>query len=160
MAPGRQIAKPAMKLEVLVNGRPVQMNSAEAHVVEVAPGLYSVLHEGRSYEVRITGGAGQWQGVVGERCFRAELRDPREMTKQANAGLAHKHQDVKAPMPGKVIRVLVRQGDAVEAGQGLVVVEAMKMQNEMKALRAGAVLRVAVQDGDTVAAGDVLVTLD
>lgn len=160
MAPGRQIAKPAMKLEVLVNGRPVQTNSTEAQVVEVAPGLYSVLRDGRSYEVRITGGAGEWQAVAGERRFQVEVRDPRDMSKQANAGLAHMYQDVKAPMPGKVIRVLVRQGETVEAGQGLVVVEAMKMQNEMKALRAGAVLRVAVKDGDTVAAGDVLVTLD
>ena len=160
MAPGRQIAKPAMKLEISVDGRLVNMNSAEAHVTEVSAGLYSVLREGRSYEVRIAGGPGEWQGIVGDRRFHIEVRDPREMSKQANAGLAHMHQDVKAPMPGKVIRVLVRQGDAVHAGQGLVVVEAMKMQNEMKALRDGAVLRVAVNDGDTVAAGDVLVTLD
>jgi biotin carboxyl carrier protein len=70
------------------------------------------------------------------------------------------HQDVKAPMPGKVIRLLVREGDEVQAGQGLAVVEAMKMQNELKALRAGRVLRVAVKDGATVGAGDVLVTLE
>ena len=62
-------------------------------------------------------------------------------------------------MPGKVIRVLVREGDGVEIGQGLVVVEAMKMQNEMKALRSGHVVEVRVRDGDTVTAGDVLVVL-
>ncbi len=63
-------------------------------------------------------------------------------------------------MPGKVIRILVKEGDDVEAGQGLAVVEAMKMQNELKALRAGRVVRVPAKDGDTVGAGDVLVTLE
>jgi biotin carboxyl carrier protein len=62
-------------------------------------------------------------------------------------------------MPGKVIRVLVHEGDAVEIGQGLVVVEAMKMQNEMKALRAGHVVEVRVRDGNTVGAGDTLVVI-
>jgi biotin carboxyl carrier protein len=62
-------------------------------------------------------------------------------------------------MPGKVIRVLVGAGDAVEAGQGLVVVEAMKMQNEMKSTRAGQVVEVRVQDGATVSAGDTLVVI-
>jgi biotin carboxyl carrier protein len=63
-------------------------------------------------------------------------------------------------MPGKVIRVLVNKGDAVEAGQGLVVVEAMKMQNEMKAARPGRVAEVRVQGGDTVGAGETLVVLE
>ena len=63
-------------------------------------------------------------------------------------------------MPGKVIRVLVKIGDDVIAGQGLAVVEAMKMQNELKALRAGRVIHVAAKDGDTVGAGDVLFTLE
>ena len=62
-------------------------------------------------------------------------------------------------MPGKVVRVLVGPGDAVEAGQGLVVVEAMKMQNELKALRAGRILSVSAQEGETVTAGEVLATI-
>ena len=63
-------------------------------------------------------------------------------------------------MPGKVVRVLVAPGDAVEAGQGLIVVEAMKMQNEMKASRAGRVAAVPAKEGATVAAGDVLATIE
>jgi biotin carboxyl carrier protein len=63
-------------------------------------------------------------------------------------------------MPGKVIRVLVNKGDPVEAGQGLVVVEAMKMQNEMKASRPGRVAELRVQAGDTVGAGETLVVLE
>ena len=63
-------------------------------------------------------------------------------------------------MPGKVIRVLVQAGATVETGQGLVVVEAMKMQNEMKASRPGRVVDVRVRDGDTVGSGDTLVVLE
>jgi biotin carboxyl carrier protein len=63
-------------------------------------------------------------------------------------------------MPGKVIRVLVNPGDAVMAGQGVVVVEAMKMQNEVKAPHAGRVAAVRAIAGGTVAAGDVLMTID
>jgi biotin carboxyl carrier protein len=63
-------------------------------------------------------------------------------------------------MPGKVVRVLVAPGDQVEAGQGLVVVEAMKMQNEMKAAHAGRVATVPAKEGATVAAGEILATIE
>jgi len=62
-------------------------------------------------------------------------------------------------MPGKVVRVLVAEGDTVEAGQGLLVVEAMKMQNEIKAPRSGRVVALAAREGATVAAGDPLATI-
>jgi biotin carboxyl carrier protein len=62
-------------------------------------------------------------------------------------------------MPGKVVRVLAAAGEEVQAGQGIVVVEAMKMQNEMKADRAGKVLTIPAQEGATVAAGEVLATV-
>ena len=63
-------------------------------------------------------------------------------------------------MPGKVVRVLVNVGDSVDVGQGLVVVEAMKMQNEMKAARPGRVTEVRARAGETVSAGDTLVVLE
>jgi biotin carboxyl carrier protein len=63
-------------------------------------------------------------------------------------------------MPGRVIRVLVEPGQHVEAGQGLIVVEAMKMQNEMKSLQAGRVAEVKAAAGATVSAGDVLVVIE
>jgi biotin carboxyl carrier protein len=63
-------------------------------------------------------------------------------------------------MPGKVVRLLVAPGDAVTAGQGLIVVEAMKMQNEIKAPRAGRVLEVRAAEGATVAAGEALLILE
>ena len=119
-----------------------------------------MLYGGHSYEVRIENSGGEWRATLGNRSFAVEIQDPRNGAGQGNTRLAHQHQDAKAPMPGKVIRMLVREGDEVRAGQGLAVVEAMKMQNELKAVRPGKVLRTLVKDGDTVSAGDVLVTLE
>ena len=69
-------------------------------------------------------------------------------------------ETIAAPMPGKVVRVLVAPGDAMEAGQGLVMVEAMKMQNELKASRPGRVLTVPAKEGTTMAAGETLATIE
>lgn len=150
-----------MKLEITVDGRPVALNNSNhANVREIGPGLYSILHDGRSYEVRIANSGGEWRARVGATSVTVDIQDPRNSTRRSNTTLGHLHQDVKAPMPGKVIRMLVREGDEVQPGQGLAVVEAMKMQNELKALRAARVIRVAAADGDTVGAGDVLVTLE
>jgi biotin carboxyl carrier protein len=149
-----------MKLRILVNGHAVEVDSENLdRIVQVEPGVYSVLVEGRSFEARvIRTGAGMRLELDGRR-FTAEVRDPRDRGQKPAAALGSGRQSVAAPMPGKVIRVLVREGDAVEVGQGLVVVEAMKMQNEMKALRDGNVVEVRVRDGETVSAGDVLVVL-
>ena len=68
--------------------------------------------------------------------------------------------NIAAPMPGKVVRLLVAEGDAVEAGQGLLVVEAMKMQNEMKAPKPGTVVSLTAREGATVAAGEVLAAIE
>jgi acetyl/propionyl-CoA carboxylase alpha subunit len=161
MAPRRTVAKPQVKLEISIDGRAVSLDSPRnGSVHEVAPGVYSVLYGGRSYEVRIVNSGGQWRATVGDRSFTLDIQDPRDSAKRQGATVGHLHQDVKAPMAGKVIRLLVREGDEVNAGQGIAVVEAMKMQNELKALRAGRVIRVAVKDGDTVGAGDALVTIE
>ena len=88
--------------------------------------------------------------------FEIEVRDPRRWRERRAAAGTAGVQTIAAPMPGKVVRVLVAAGETVEAGQGLVVVEAMKMQNEMKALRAGKVLSLPAREGATVAAGEVL----
>lgn len=154
-----------MKLKISIDGRLIKLDSGldsaeQGNIHEIAYGLYSVLYRGHSYEVRIQNSGGEWRAMVGDRSFAVDVQDPRNGAGRVNATLAHAHQDVKAPMPGKVIRLLVHEGDEVQAGQGLAVVEAMKMQNELKALLAGRVSRVAVKDGDTVGAGDVLMTLE
>jgi len=149
-----------MKPQILVNGHPVEVEADQLkEVAQVEPGVYSVLADGRSFEVRAIATPGGLRLEVNGRRFTAEVYDPRDRGQKSAAALATGRQNIAAPMPGKVIRVLVRQGDAVEVGQGLVVVEAMKMQNEMKAVRMGTVVEVRVKDGDTVSAGDTLVVL-
>jgi biotin carboxyl carrier protein len=115
--------------------------------LEVEPGVWSVLIEGRSYEVRL----------VGDEILIGPYRTQVERWRRGGgaAGLQGRAV-ILAPMPGKIVRVLVGVGDEVTAGQGIVIVEAMKMQNEMKALRAGRVTSVTCVAGDTVNAGAVL----
>jgi len=145
-----------MKWQIFIDGRSVEINKEQlANAREVEPGVYSVLIDGRSFEVRLSETA-QLEG----RRFHVEVRDPRDAAKSAKSARGSGRQEITAPMPGKVIRVLVKKGDAVEAGAGLVVVEAMKMQNEMKAPRPAQVLEVRVQDGDTVTAGQTLIVLE
>ena len=150
-----------MKWEVLVNGRSVELDPDQLPPVEqIETGVYSVLHNGKSFEVRIISAPAGWTVQVSGRQFSVEVRNPRDAGSRSRGALAGGRQNLTAPMPGKVIRVLVREGDAVDAGQGVIVVEAMKMQNEMKAGHAGRVIQVRARDGDTVGAGDVLVVLE
>ena len=130
-----------------------------AHVEAPEPGVYSILMDGRSYEARVEDTAAGLVVVIDGHRFEIDVRDPRRWTRRTAGAGREGVQTVTAPMPGKVVRVLVAAGDAVETGQGLVVVEAMKMQNEMKAVRAGKVLSVVVKEGATVAAGEVLATI-
>jgi biotin carboxyl carrier protein len=150
-----------MKWQILVDGRPIEIDPQHLDVVkEVEPGVYSVLLEGRIFEARTTAGQDGLKVEAGGRRFTAEVRDPRNGGRQSRAAVGSGRQRIAAPMPGKVVRLLVREGDAVDIGQGLIVVEAMKMQNEMKASRAGRVVEVSVSDGATVTAGDTLVVIE
>lgn len=149
------------KLQILIDGHPVDIEPWRLEsVTEVEPGVYSILIGGQSFEIRAIPSRGDLRLEAGSHRFTAEVRDLRDANRLRQAELGSGRKSISAPMPGKVVRMLVRAGDAVEGGQGLVVVEAMKMQNEMKAPRAGRVAEVRVQDGDTVAAGDTLVVLE
>jgi biotin carboxyl carrier protein len=120
---------------------------SEPDIREVEPGVYSIIHEGKSFVVRVTAPA-------------VKVEDPRDAAPQVNSKLGGGRQNLIASMPGKVVRVLVSVDQQVDAGQGLVVIEAMKMQNEMRAAKPGKVTKINVQDGGTVAAGDVLLILE
>jgi biotin carboxyl carrier protein len=123
------------------------------------PAVYSILIDGRSYEARVEETPTALVVVVDGRRFEIDVRDPRRFLRKGAGAGADGVQTVAAPMPGKVVRVLVAAGDDVAAGQGLLVVEAMKMQNEMKAPRAGKVLSLSAAEGATVTAGEVLATI-
>jgi biotin carboxyl carrier protein len=123
---------------------------------EVEPGVYSLLIDGRSYEAQADGKS-VW--IEGWR-FPAEVLDPRRWNRERNHRQAEGLENIVATMPGKVVRVLVGVGDRVEAGQGIVVVEAMKMQNEMKTLKAGRVVTLPAAPGATVNTGEILASIE
>lgn len=165
-----------MKVSVTVNGREAPLRwerdagglryqfgdgpEQSASLEEVEPGVYSVLVNGRSYEAKIEAGLeGVFVAVAGRRLAVA-VRDPRRWDPSRRARHGEGRQNVAAPMPGKVIRLLVSDGDTVVVGQGVAVVEAMKMQNEMKAPKAGRVVSLLAAQGDTVTAGQVLAVIE
>jgi biotin carboxyl carrier protein len=140
------------RTQCVLDGRPV-----EADVIEVSPSVYSVLINGQSFEARVESAATGLRVIVGGREYAATIRDPRQWRRHRGAAVeAEGRQQAIAPMPGKVVRALVKAGDTVEAGQGLVVIEAMKMQNEVRSPKRGTVERLLVSEGQTINAGDVL----
>jgi biotin carboxyl carrier protein len=127
---------------------------------EVEPGVYSVMSANLSHEVRVLPGRDAWHVQIDSHSFSIEVEDPRNARPRRKDQGSQGRRDITAPMPGKVVRVLVEAGATVEEGQGLVVVEAMKMQNEMKAPKSGTVIALAARAGASVTAGEVLVTLE
>jgi biotin carboxyl carrier protein len=123
--------------------------------------VLSVLIAGKSYEIkreRAPSGVHLW---VGSTRYAAELLDPRSLrSRRDGAGDEKGPKRLVAPMPGKVVRVLVHEWAEVEAGQGIVVVEAMKMQNEIKSPKKGIVQKLVATEGANVNAGDVLAIVE
>jgi biotin carboxyl carrier protein len=151
---GRSIDEPS-RVIAAIDGRRV-----EAGAVKISPGLYSILLDGRSLEVRVeTLTDGLLLHIAG-REYRVDIVDPRSWrrSRSGKIDLAGRQQ-VSAPMAGKIVRVLVAQGQHVESGQGLLVVEAMKMQNEIRSPKTGTVEWLAAREGETVNAGEVLAVI-
>lgn len=131
-----------------------------ASVERLPESVYSVLAGGRSIDVLVEQGPSGMAVFAGGRRFEIEIIDPRSWAGSVSAAGSKARQNLSATMPGKIIRVLVAEGDEVEAGQGIAVVEAMKMQNEMKAPRAGRVASLKAVAGATVEAGEVLAVIE
>jgi biotin carboxyl carrier protein len=147
--------------QIFLNGREIELNLNEASDArEVEPGVYSILRNGKSYEVRVQPAPEGYSIEAGGYRFQAEVRDPRNSGRRRNSTLGSGRQKITSPMPGKVVRVLVIEGQEIEPGQGLIIVEAMKMQNEMKASKAGRVVEIKTRDGATVSAGEVLAIIE
>ena len=132
---------------------------------QVAPGVYSILIGGRSYEARVTMQPGDAPGevirvvAVGTRQYRVAVRDPRRRRSASPAAASDGPQEIRAPMPGKIVKILVSESQEVPQGAGLLVIEAMKMQNELRAPRAGRVEKIHVAEGAGVETGSHLVRL-
>jgi biotin carboxyl carrier protein len=130
-------------------------------VISPQPGLLSILVDGKSYEVRQESSAGESIIVVGHERFTAIVRDPRSYgSRRSRDGGGQGVKKISAPMPGKVVRVLAPAGTEVETGQAVLVIEAMKMQNELKAPKRGKVTRLNVGEGAAVEAGQILAEVE
>jgi len=123
--------------------------------------VYSVLIEGRSHEVRVSSPGGRLEVTLDGATIPVEVRHPLEKLLQATgpAARAGGRETVVAPMPGLVVALRVRPGDVVAAGQPVVVVEAMKMQNELATRGGGVVTDVLVEERTPVSAGQALVRI-
>ena len=127
---------------------------------EISSGVYSILIDGRSYEAQISkrpgnvkGDLGTFEVVVGLRHYWVRIRDPRSWRRRDSGVHDQGPQDIVAPMPGKIIKVLVSENQEVLRNQELLVMEAMKMQNVIRAPRVGRVERIYTLEGSGVEAG-------
>lgn len=130
-------------------------------VSTVQPNVLSLIIGGRAYEIqREQQGGETWLWLAGDR-YSVEARDPRSLRGRKGASSGEKGpQKITAPMPGKVVRLLVEEHAKVELGQGVIVVEAMKMQNEIKSPKKGTIRKLNALVGAAVNAGQVLAIVD
>ena len=130
-------------------------------VVSAQDGMLSLLLQGKSYEVKQETVAAETNVVVGQERFSASVRDPRSFRSRRRLGASEQGvMKIKAPMPGKVVRILAPAGSPVEMGQSVLVIEAMKMQNELKAPKTGVVKKINVEEGAAVDAGQALAEVE
>lgn len=127
--------------------------------VKVEPGVWSLLDGTRQMEARVSRQGDDYLVTVRGRQIQIRVEDPRDSSNRNGGRADSSMAKVLSQMPGKVVRVMVAPGDLVEKGQGLVVVEAMKMQNEMKSPLAGIVQQVQAEVGATVMANQILVVV-
>jgi len=144
------------KRRVVLEGREL-----ECDCVTLPNAQYSIILDGRVYDLSVEL-SGESCAVAGrEGVYTLELRDARRLRPDQDAAAGQEGlQQIRADMPGKVVRVLVRPGDSVAFDQGLLVLEAMKMQNEIRAPKSGVIKVVGVHEGKPVATGEFLISLE
>lgn len=145
------------RLEVRVDGALVPVEYTEVDRL----GQLALLVDKKSYGASIEGAGDEWSVVVAGHHYKVEIEDERERAARAaeRSQSARGAGVVKSVMPGIVIKLLVKEGERVEAGQALLILEAMKMQNEIAAPAAGKVARIHVAQGQAVSSGEKLVML-
>jgi biotin carboxyl carrier protein len=134
---------------VSINGR---VQEVDFESVSGQP-VYSLIVDGRSYESYVYETEEGWQVLTRGRQYNLTVEDEREkrLRAAAGSGVAEAGEyHMKAPMPGLVVAIPVKEGDKVEKGQVVVILESMKMQNELKTPKAGTVGRIRVKQGETV----------
>ena len=153
------IRRDGEKVFANVDGRAYELEAAEPE-----SNVFLLKHEGRVFEVYVTPPAVAGEPTharIGGNEFDVTLIDPKRLR---GGGSAHSHDhgmaEIKTAMPGKIVRILVPAGTEVQKGDGIIVVEAMKMQNELKSPKDGVVKEVRGTEGSTVNAGDVLAVIE
>jgi biotin carboxyl carrier protein len=143
---------------VLVDGEQVAVNLAEGGVNV----LYSVLIDGASHEVLIEPSHHDYVVTLKDEQYQVQIEDERTRRLNAHRKLALPQGDISvtAPIPGLVVNVLVEEGQEIAEGQSLVILEAMKMENELRAVRPGKVKMIKVAAGQRVNSGDVLLVVE
>ncbi len=137
-----------------------------ADYAEIAPDVYSIIVDGLSYQVHLERqepSSGRAQSPVavriGERKYQVEVIDPRKRRRAETESNQEGLREIRAPMPGRIVKILVEEDQEVAAGEGLLIIEAMKMQNEIRSPGAGRVGRLYVDEGCGVETGERLVRL-
>jgi biotin carboxyl carrier protein len=138
----------------------VSVSTGQASIVKTMPGVYSVLLGTQSVTVALARRSSELEVWAGGRRHTLSLSDPRDRAGSGSRVSAAGPVEIRAQMPGKVIKLLVDQGSTLEAGQGVIIVEAMKMQNEMKSPKNGTVVKIHAAEGSTVAAGEALMVIE
>jgi biotin carboxyl carrier protein len=155
----------AVEVEDNGAGQLVLLLDGKRHAVDalgLEHGAVSLLVDGQVYDVEFDDVGEEVQVQVRGDVFCVDVADERSLRLRAGATTLKVEGRVTltAPMPGKVVRVLVKQGESVQEGQGLVVVEAMKMENELKSPKAGTVTEVFAKEGSPVEANAKLLTVE
>lgn len=148
-----QVNRDGNRITADIDGRSYELEASEPE-----SGVYLLKHENRVFEVYVSP-----DGMVnvGGHQLEIKISDPKRLRgARGDAEHGDGTAEIKTAMPGKIVRILVAEGDEVEKGDGVIVVEAMKMQNEMKAPKAGVVRQISVKEGDTVNAGDILTVIE
>ena len=164
-----------MKYRALIDGEQIeidlsaiQTNSIQAEIGDrkytleakiIQPGIYWFNWQNRSIEITVTPNGDGYVVSLGGRRMTVEMVDSRTARRnavQGQAGLV----EIRAPMPGKVVKVLLPEGSEVQHNQGIILMEAMKMQNEIKSPKSGVVKKLGVIEGAAVSAGDLLASVE
>ncbi len=166
-----------MKIELEIDGQPMEVEfsladgvaqltfggaTQEAQVSEPEPGMFTIIINDRVYRCSLEKSPeGAIDVIVNGVRIPVAARDKKHLRGQAGAAAGESGQiKLSSPMPGKVVRVLLNAGDEVAARQGILIVEAMKMQNEVQSPKAGKVAEIKVAEGQTVNAGDTLAVIE
>jgi biotin carboxyl carrier protein len=143
-------------LLITVDGKEIRPDVANPE-----PDILSLVLNGKSYEIKRQVTPAGTRILIGDAVFDVEVSDPRSFRQRKRRGASEEGpQRIISPMPGKVVRVLAPEGSEVEVGQGVIVIEAMKMQNELKSPKKGKVQKVVAEQGAAVNAGDVLAIIE